>query len=853
MNVRAQLHGISGWLALACCASFVGAQTFEVPPFVIEPPVETQVWDVDVAAGNDGTIALLWVEIDGHNYQTGRAWTRHFSAAGVPTGPPYRTDTTEWANVDVLPTISADPRGGYATAWNILERRPEGGYDVELYGRFLDTNALPLATDFELPFEIGASIRFQANGDCLATAPNGTTIVWSTYDGFLKRLWAQHFASRDAEPDAPFLVTQNVEADDMLDVVAMHDGDVLVGWSGYDFPGGYASGARRYAPDGQPRGLAFSLQGVGWVANLAGSPFGELASISVNPFASGQILLRRYDADGAVILERAVAPTGGTNGDFRGGDIALDANGNALVAWGEAVGPSLRFRARAYDASGNAVGASLTLDAAGFYSVPHIAALSGGRFVVVWASASGAKAAVLSLCAPGAATCGDGVWVSTCEQCDDGAANSDTTPGACRTDCRRAGCADGIVDPGEGCDDGNRLSGDCCSILCEIEPDFDGDGICDPSDDCRLFPDPLQDGSAICAVEPYANLSEADAERFEDGLEDFAEIEVATSGLGPVFNGASCAECHHQPTIGGSSDRMVTRFGRAGLGGAFDDMAAFGGSLLQPQGITTGSCSQVGETVPPEATVVARRQSPALFGLGLVDAIADDRILKLADPTDRNNDGISGRAHLVGGRVGRFGWKADVATLREFAAGAYRDEMGITSPSFPSESAPQGGPATCDPVPDPEDDGAGVDAFTDFLTLVAPLPPLPLSADARLGRALFRRARCRGCHSDKLKTGVHALRVLHKRRVRLFSDLLLHDMGPELADGIGQGDASGSEFRTAPLWGVRASAPYLHDGRAATLEAAIALHGGEAAASRDAFLALDPASRARLVAYLNVL
>jgi len=121
-----------------------------------------------------------------------------------------------------------------------------------------------------------------------------------------------------------------------------------------------------------------------------------------------------------------------------------------------------------------------------------------------------------------------------------------------------------------------------------------------------------------------------------------------------------------------------------------------------------------------------------------------------------------------------------------------------------------------------------------------------------VGRGIFRRIKCNACHLDKLRTGASPVAALNNRRVRLFSDLLLHDMGG-LGDGIQQGDASGSEFRTAPLWGASQSAPYLHDGRAATLEDAIAAHAGEGQAARDRFLALSGSDRAALLAYLNAL
>jgi CxxC motif-containing protein (DUF1111 family) len=244
--------------------------------------------------------------------------------------------------------------------------------------------------------------------------------------------------------------------------------------------------------------------------------------------------------------------------------------------------------------------------------------------------------------------------------------------------------------------------------------------------------------------------------------------------------------------------------------------------------------------------------TPPLFGAGLIDAISEDAILANADPDDQDGDGISGRANRIKGRVGRFGWKAHEARLEDFAARAMLEEMGVTTPLLPEETSLPGRGAECDATPDPEDDGAELAALTGFLRLLAPLEARASELADRRGAELFRASGCPGCHVGELP-GPSGNAPGNGTPVRLFSDLLLHDMGPSLADGIVQGDASGREFRTAPLWGVAQRKAYLHDGRAPTLNAAIALHDGEAKGARERFLALGMEERQALIAYLETL
>jgi hypothetical protein len=370
--------------------------------------------------------------------------------------------------------------------------------------------------------------------------------------------------------------------------------------------------------------------------------------------------------------------------------------------------------------------------------------------------------------------------------------------------------------------------------------------------DCPL---PVPGQTEFCEPIPLAPLDAVSRARFVSGAHEFTLPDTPATGLGPVFNDVSCSGCHNRPLVGGSSARTVTRIGRDGPGG-FDDLAAFGGPIIQEHGTSAGGCFVSGEVVPPEATIVTRRDTPALFGLGLIDQLRDSAILHSADPDDRNGDGVSGRANMVGGRVGRFGRKAQIATLAEFAADAYLNELGVTTPARPDEVRPQGMDPVCDITPEPEDTGHDVGAFVDFVSLLAPLQPgyaVPgVKRATRPGARLFRSVGCQACHTSKFRAFT-TLPSGRRVKVIVWSDLLLHDMGPDLADGIVQGQATGSEFRTSPLWGVFWSPPYLHDGRAPTLEAAILLHGGEATRARDAFLALPADLRTQLVAFVKSL
>lgn len=347
---------------------------------------------------------------------------------------------------------------------------------------------------------------------------------------------------------------------------------------------------------------------------------------------------------------------------------------------------------------------------------------------------------------------------------------------------------------------------------------------------------------------------------FNAGRVEFTKVETVEGGLGPIFNGRSCVECHATGAVGGGSNVRVTRFGR-NVNGEFDPLESLGGSLLQRFAINPA----LQEHIPHEANVIAQRQSTPLFGLGLIEAIPDAAILQnVAIP---KADGVRGRAaeivDVVSGqsRIGRFGWKAQQATLLAMSADAYLNEMGITNRFFPKENAPNGNQALLarfKRTTDPEDEidpvtGKGdIDVVADFMRLLAPPPRLPATPQSALGESLFLQVGCAACHTPTLRTGPNPIAALDRKAVNLYSDLLLHDMG-SLNDGIGQAAATPREMKTPPLWGLRASGAYLHDGRATTVDAAIRAHDGEGWPSRDRYIRLTPALRASVLEFLGTL
>ncbi|HEY1960186.1 MAG TPA: di-heme oxidoredictase family protein [Polyangiaceae bacterium] len=340
---------------------------------------------------------------------------------------------------------------------------------------------------------------------------------------------------------------------------------------------------------------------------------------------------------------------------------------------------------------------------------------------------------------------------------------------------------------------------------------------------------------------PATALAGDDAARFTAGRAVFDRDVPLAGGLGPEFNGDSCRACHFDPVIGGSGPADVNVIRQAYVTPAgFVPQAD--GTMLHHQSAAIG----VRPEPEPMCDYFEPRQPPAVFGLGLVDRIADATIVSHEDPYDADGDGIRGRAsRLADGRIGRFGWKADVPSLAEFARDALSNEIGLTVPV--QSGLTFGKTSDADGAADPEIAQTDIDALVFFMSSLAPPPRTHQNISLeQTGEALFTSVGCAKCHIPSMQTSDGAT-------VQLYSDLLLHDLGPAYGPGIVDGQAGMTDFRTAPLWGLAKTAPYMHDGRAFTIDDAVLAHGGEAQAIRDAFTQLSPADHDALVAFLGSL
>ncbi|MBC8133760.1 MAG: c-type cytochrome [Deltaproteobacteria bacterium] len=378
-------------------------------------------------------------------------------------------------------------------------------------------------------------------------------------------------------------------------------------------------------------------------------------------------------------------------------------------------------------------------------------------------------------------------------------------------------------------------------------------------------------------------------------------------GLGPTFNATSCSACHFKDGRGRPPETADEEFlgllvrlsvpGTDSRGGPRGD-PNYGGQLnprailgVPAEGRAVVNYTDVPGTYADGTPFTLRhptyeirdlsfgplapnimlspRAAPAMIGLGLLEAISDETILALADPDDRDGDGISGRINLVFDpttgleKIGRFGWKANQPGLEQQNSGAFLGDIGITSPLFPSENcpAPQVDCISAATGEGPQIDQNKIDQITHYSRFLAvPARRTPKDPVVLRGRDLFVSVGCAACHLTQLRTGTRdGLPELSEQAIRPYTDLLLHDMGDDLADGRPDFLADGREWRTPPLWGigltptVNRHSNFLHDGRARGFAEAILWHGGEGQASREAFRNLQSDERHALIRFLETM
>jgi len=323
------------------------------------------------------------------------------------------------------------------------------------------------------------------------------------------------------------------------------------------------------------------------------------------------------------------------------------------------------------------------------------------------------------------------------------------------------------------------------------------------------------------------------------GADMFATELSPLQGLGPLFNARSCHDCHSAPTEGGmgaTDDTFVTRVGRID-GGIFDDLSGHGGPVARAHSIAgLGFFCGLPTGVSPLANVTSKRSAMTLRGTALIDFVQTPDILtaQAAEPAD-----VRGKVNLLpDGRPGKFGWKAQFATLIEFMGDAFTHEMGMTNPLVPNDEVSGCGANLLKP----EIDALPLQTVDTFMASLDPAVP-DASCTSSAGATTFAAVGCASCHTPSLPGP--------GRTINLYSDLLVHDMGAGLADQFVAGSASGSEWRTTPLWRASERVRFLHDGRATSVADAIAAHGGQAAPAAAAYAALDSASQQALLAFLG--
>jgi CxxC motif-containing protein (DUF1111 family) len=329
--------------------------------------------------------------------------------------------------------------------------------------------------------------------------------------------------------------------------------------------------------------------------------------------------------------------------------------------------------------------------------------------------------------------------------------------------------------------------------------------------------------SEIYFGDPIPNLPAPQALEFEQGFQLFIKVWTASEGLGPLFNAQSCANCHHIPVAGGTEFAPNTFVAHSSLVTDSTGNHSFQRFALTADGVVT-------RTLPEKFTL---RKTQSLYGLGLLEAVAVEDLQKLADPDDKNNDLISGRLPRLKNGFGRFGWKSQASTIDGFVRMALITELGLTNREISDDK---------------------VQSIASFIKLLALPPRRQIDAGMEGGNIIFEKIGCAKCHQPELKVNNFKVSSLNGNSIYPYTDLLLHDMSKTFDDGIESEVVSASEFRTPALWGLSsAGPPYLHDGRAKSIEEAIILHNGESKTASDNFCALSSEDLKKLLEFLRSL
>jgi len=381
-----------------------------------------------------------------------------------------------------------------------------------------------------------------------------------------------------------------------------------------------------------------------------------------------------------------------------------------------------------------------------------------------------------------------------------------------------------------------------------------------------------------CVNEPVAPTARGNG-RFEDNKFIFSERETIEDGLGPTYNDVGCVECHQSVDVGAFGQQMEFRAGHI-TNGAFVD--APGGQLIHAR----ATDSDIVEHISTAETVKAFRVTLSTLGDGFIEALSNTVLQNnvAAQPLAQRGTLTQVPVTEAGNalRIGRFGWKAQQASLVSFSGDAYLNEMGITNPfdgfGGRSSSAADAGthenpastaegvinvtfPSAFDPVADPEDDGDDVLAFADFMAATrAPGRQNPIPAAAAAGDSLFTSVGCAVCHTRTFTTAAPGTLInggaftvpaaLGNKIIHPFSDFALHNVGT--GDGIVQnaGQSSANQIRTPPLWGIRARNRFLHEGLNVTIFDTIQLHAGQATTARNNFNSLTITQQNNLIAFV---